>query len=145
MCLLLLNSSMMHLPILENESISVHYILPDTYFSNVETQKGVRQRGSKTHRSKTQRSKTHRSKTHRRRESPRSLVRLSPRALQTPAGRPPSDAPQCGPQALGDPPCTQPMALGTSRTSCCSLSFPSASTRPSQLSSLLPAPALRSW
>ena len=36
----------MHLPILENESISVHYILPDTYFSNVETQKGVRQRGS---------------------------------------------------------------------------------------------------
>ena len=135
MCLLLLNSSMMHLPILENESISVHYILPDTYFSNVETQKGVRQRGSKTHHSKT----------HHRTGSPQSLVRLSPRALQTPAGRPPSDAPQYGPQALGDPPCTQLMALGTSRTSCCSLSFPSASTRPSQLSSLLPAPALRSW
>lgn len=39
--------TMMHLPIPENQSISVHYILPDTYFSNLETQKGVRQRGSK--------------------------------------------------------------------------------------------------
>lgn len=38
---------MMHLPIPENHSISVHYIPPDTYFSNVETQKGVRQQGSK--------------------------------------------------------------------------------------------------
>lgn len=70
---------------------------------------------------------------HRRTGSPRSPARLSPRALQTPGGRPPSDAPQCGPRALGDPPCTQPMALGTSRASCWSLSFPSASTHPSAL------------
>lgn len=88
----MLNSSMMHLPMLENQSNSFHYILPDTYFSNVETQKGVRHRSSKHIAG---------------REAPGAQgwrpVRLSPRALQEPGvGGRCQMPPRCGPRALRD-------------------------------------------